>query len=59
MTEDRIPEMPENKKQGPTKKKYRRDIIIAVIIVLVIVQAVNLFLKMRSDKAYNAEIEKR
>jgi cell division protein ZapB len=29
-----------------------------VVIVLVIVQAVNLFIKMRSDKAYNAEIEK-
>jgi len=50
--------IPENKKQGPTKKRYRRDIIIAVIVVLVIVQAVNLFIKMRSDKAYNAEIEK-
>lgn len=49
---------PENKKQGPTKKRYRRDIIIAIIVVLVIVQAVNLFIKMRSDKAYNAEIEK-
>ena len=49
---------PVNKKQGPSKKRYRRDIIIAVIVVLVIVQAVNLFIKMRSDKAYNAEIEK-
>jgi cell division protein ZapB len=29
-----------------------------VIVVLVIVQAVNFFLKMRSDDAYNAEIEK-
>jgi len=49
---------PGNKAQGPSKKRYRRDIIIAVIIVLVIVQAVNLFIKLRSDKAYNAEIEK-
>ena len=49
---------PENKKQGPSKKRYRRDIIIIVIVVLVIVQAVNLFIKMQSDKAYDAEIEK-
>ena len=58
MTEERNPGTPENTKQGPSKKRYRRDIIIAVVVVLVIVQAVNLFIKMRSDKAYNAEIEK-
>lgn len=40
-----------------TRKKYRRDIIISIIIVLVIVQAVNLIIKIRSDRAYNAEIE--
>ncbi len=39
------------------KRKYRRDIIIAIIIVLVVVQAVNLFIKIRSDRAFNAEIE--
>jgi regulator of replication initiation timing len=50
--------MTENTEQPkPSKKKYRRDIIIAVIVVLVLVQAVNLFFKIRSDKAYNAEIE--
>ena len=58
MTEEKNPGTPENTKQGPSKKRYRRDIIIAVVVVLVIVQAVNLFIKMRSDKAYNAEIEK-
>lgn len=58
MTEEKYPGVPENIKQGPSKKKYRRDIIIVIIFVLVIVQAVNLFLKMRTDKAYNAEIEK-
>ena len=58
MTEDKNPGTPENLKQGPSKKRYRRDIIIAVVVVLVIVQAVNLFIKMRTDKAYNAEIEK-
>jgi cell division protein ZapB len=58
MNEERNPGTPENTKQGPSKKRYRRDIIIAVVVVLVIVQAVNLFIKMRSDKAYNAEIEK-
>jgi regulator of replication initiation timing len=58
MTEENYVGAPENEKKGPTKKKYRRDIIIAVILVLVLVQAVNLFIKMRSDKAYNAEIEK-
>jgi len=58
MTEEKYPGEPENIKQGPSKKKYRRDIIIVIIFVLVIVQAVNLFLKMRTDKAYNAEIEK-
>lgn len=50
--------MTENTEQPrPSKKRYRRDIIIAVIVVLVVVQAVNLFIKIRSDKAYNAEIE--
>lgn len=50
--------MTENTEQPrPSKKRYRRDIIIAVIVVLVLVQAVNLFIKIRSDKAYNAEIE--
>ncbi len=52
--------MTENTEQPKKdRKKYRRDIIIAVIIVLVIVQAVNLFIKIRSDRAYNAEIEQR
>jgi len=50
--------MTENTEQPkPSKKKYRRDIIIAIIVVLVLVQAVNLFIKIRSDKAFNAEIE--
>ncbi len=39
------------------KKRYWKDIIIAVIIVLVVVQGVNLFIKIRSDRRYNAQIE--
>jgi len=58
MTEENTPGIPVNKNREPSKRKYRRNIIIAVIVVLVLVQAVNLFFKMRSDKAYNAEIEK-
>lgn len=58
MAEETTSGTPENIKKDSSKKKYRRNIIIAVVLVLVIVQAVNLFIKMRSDKAYNAEIEK-
>ena len=50
--------MAENTEKPETgKRKYRRDIIISIIIVLVVVQAVNLFIKIRSDRAFNAEIE--
>lgn len=58
MTEVTNQAAPEYRNQEPRKRKYWRDIIIAVVLVLVVVQAVNLFIKMRSDKAYNAEIEK-
>ena len=41
------------------EKSHRtRDIIIAVLIVALCVQAVNTLIKIKSDKTYNAEIEK-
>ncbi|MFC2124991.1 chromosome segregation protein SMC [Bacteroidota bacterium] len=40
------------------KKRLRRDLIISVIVVLVIVQAVNMFFKYRADKAHGIEMAK-
>ncbi|MBR9998391.1 MAG: chromosome segregation protein SMC [Cyclobacteriaceae bacterium] len=50
--------MTENTEQSrPKNRKYWWGIIIAVIAVLLILQAVTLFFKFRADKEYNAEIE--
>lgn len=42
----------------PNKKRLRRDLIISVIVVLVIVQAVNMFFKYKADKVHGQEMAK-
>lgn len=44
-------------KPNQSNKKYKRNIIIAIIVVLVVVQGINLFIKYRADEAHNVEIE--
>jgi cell division protein ZapB len=44
--------------QTQASPRKRRDIIIAVLIVALVVQAINLIFKFNTDKKYNAEIEK-
>ena len=48
--------MEENEDKTTKKKRLRRDVIIAVIAVLVIVQAINMFIKYRADKAHEVEM---
>ena len=50
--------MEDQNKEKSGARRYRRDIIISIIVVLVVVQAVNLFFKIRTDREYNAEMEK-
>ena len=49
--------MEDQNKEKSGVRRYRRDIIISIIMVLVVVQAVNLFFKIRTDREYNAEME--
>ena len=47
-----------NEDKTINKKRLRRNVIIAVIAVLVIVQAINMFIKYRADKAHDLEMAK-
>ncbi|HLF35411.1 MAG TPA: hypothetical protein VI583_14295, partial [Cyclobacteriaceae bacterium] len=44
--------------QEQKPRRWRWDIIIAAVIVLISVQAVNTVIKSKSDRKFNAEIEK-
>ena len=49
--------MEPNEDKIKIKKRQRRDLIISVIAVLVIVQGINMFIKFRADRAHRLEIE--
>jgi cell division protein ZapB len=50
--------MEENEDKTIKKKHLRRNVIIAVIAVLVIVQAINMIIKYRADKTHELEMAK-
>lgn len=49
--------MEPNEDKSKIKKRQRRDLIISVIAVLIIVQGINMFIKFRADRAHRLEIE--